>query len=181
MKIKTTIITLAALCLLLLDAGAASAQSGADDYRNDFLGQFTYSTDRIYALAEAMPEENYSWSPDGVAMHVSKVYLHIARYNFLLPQMVLGVEIPDDIDTGDSMEEITDKEEVLRLLERSIDHVKETIPTVSTEKLEGTVTIYGQTVTGVGGLFQLETHMSEHIGQSIAYARMLGITPPWSQ
>jgi uncharacterized damage-inducible protein DinB len=26
----------------------------------------------------------------------------------------------------------------------------------------------------------LVTHMHEHLGQSIAYARSIGVTPPWS-
>jgi hypothetical protein len=30
-------------------------------------------------------------------------------------------------------------------------------------------------------LVQLETHLSEHLGQSIAYARMNGVVPPWSR
>ena len=30
-------------------------------------------------------------------------------------------------------------------------------------------------------LIDLETHMAEHLGQAIAYARMNGIVPPWSK
>jgi len=30
-------------------------------------------------------------------------------------------------------------------------------------------------------LFQLIAHMNEHLGQSIAYARMNGVVPPWSR
>jgi hypothetical protein len=30
-------------------------------------------------------------------------------------------------------------------------------------------------------LLQLLAHMNEHLGQSTAYARMNGVTPPWSQ
>ena len=29
-------------------------------------------------------------------------------------------------------------------------------------------------------LLQLLAHMNEHLGQSIAYARMNGVVPPWS-
>ena len=37
------------------------------------------------------------------------------------------------------------------------------------------------TDTTVRGIFVIiATHLSEHLGQSIAYARMNGITPPWS-
>jgi uncharacterized damage-inducible protein DinB len=30
-------------------------------------------------------------------------------------------------------------------------------------------------------LLQLVAHMNVHLGQSIAYARMNGVVPPWSQ
>ncbi len=41
--------------------------------------------------------------------------------------------------------------------------------------------LYGRTVGEWAVLLQLVTHMNEHLGQSIAYARMNGIVPPWSR
>jgi len=41
--------------------------------------------------------------------------------------------------------------------------------------------LYGRTVGEWAVLFQLVTHMNEHLGQSIAYARMNGVVPPWSR
>jgi hypothetical protein len=32
-----------------------------------------------------------------------------------------------------------------------------------------------------GVLTQIDTHIGEHLGQAIAYARVNGIVPPWSQ
>lgn len=164
----------------VLDANIASAQNSAEDYRDEFLGQFEYSSGRLVALAEAMPEDTYTWSPDGEAMPVAQVYMHIARYNFLYPEWALGIASPDDIDL-DTMEEITDKEEVLDLLQRSVNHVRESISGLSKEKLEASTELYGRTVSGWAVLYQLQTHMSEHVGQSIAYARMNKVTPPWSE
>jgi uncharacterized damage-inducible protein DinB len=40
--------------------------------------------------------------------------------------------------------------------------------------------LYGRDVGEWAVLLQLVTHMNEHLGQSIAYARMNGVTPPWS-
>ncbi len=40
--------------------------------------------------------------------------------------------------------------------------------------------LYGRDVAGWAVLFQLLAHMNEHVGQSVAYARMNGIVPPWS-
>ena len=41
-------------------------------------------------------------------------------------------------------------------------------------------TLYGRRVAGWAVLFQLIAHMNEHVGQSVSYARMNGIVPPWS-
>ena len=40
---------------------------------------------------------------------------------------------------------------------------------------------YGRDVPQWSVLLQLVAHMNEHLGQSIAYARMNGVVPPWSR
>jgi uncharacterized damage-inducible protein DinB len=40
---------------------------------------------------------------------------------------------------------------------------------------------YGRAVPEWSVLLQLVAHMNEHLGQSIAYARMNGVVPPWSR
>jgi len=40
--------------------------------------------------------------------------------------------------------------------------------------------LYGRNVQQWAVLLQLLAHMNEHLGQSIAYARMNGVVPPWS-
>ena len=52
---------------------------------------------------------------------------------------------------------------------------------MSDEELQGQTRLYGRDVANWAVLFQLVTHMNEHLGQSIAYARSIGVVPPWSQ
>ena len=49
------------------------------------------------------------------------------------------------------------------------------------EALTAETRLYGRRVAGWAVLFQLLSHMNEHVGQSVAYARMNGIAPPWSR
>jgi uncharacterized damage-inducible protein DinB len=42
------------------------------------------------------------------------------------------------------------------------------------------VKIFGQEATVRAVYMQLLTHINEHTGQSIAYARENGVVPPWS-
>ncbi len=168
------------LCSMVVNSPLAYAQSDAGDFKEAFLGQFEYATSRLISLAEVMPEDAYSWSPDGEAMPVAQVYMHIARYNFLYPQTALGIESPADINL-DTMEDIRDKSKVLELLQLSVDHIKQNVGALTESDLEASTKLYGRSVKGWTVLFQLQTHMSEHVGQSIAYARMNEVTPPWSQ
>ncbi len=41
--------------------------------------------------------------------------------------------------------------------------------------------LFGGETTKRGGLWRAVSHLSEHLGQSIAYARASGVTPPWSE
>jgi uncharacterized damage-inducible protein DinB len=43
------------------------------------------------------------------------------------------------------------------------------------------VKFFGTDTTADGILMRILVHNHEHMGQSIAYARMIGVTPPWSQ
>jgi uncharacterized damage-inducible protein DinB len=75
---------------------------------------------------------------------------------------------------------VTEKAETVRLLSESMDWVRKVIGDMSDADLESSTVLYGRDVAKASVLLQLVTHMNEHLGQSIAYARMNGIVPPWS-
>lgn len=151
----------------------------SNNFKDQFLQHFD-RVSRVLQLAEAMPADLYSWRPEEGVFSVEEVYSHIARYNFYYLEESLGIAAPDDVDL-DNVESITGKEEVLEILERSIDHVKTHIGEMPDSKVAAETEMYGNTVNGQAVLMQLVTHKSEHVGQSIAYARVNGIVPPWSE
>lgn len=168
-----------AIGLLLLGAAGASGQSGPAGFGGEFLGQFNMSMQKFVALAEAMPAEKFTWSPGEGVMSVAKVYAHVARYNYMYPATSLGVPAPDGRD-GDAIEDLTDKARIVALLRESTAHVRNVVKGLPTD-LEGQTMLYGGQVTQRAVLLQLLAHMNEHLGQSVAYARMNGIVPPWSR
>ncbi len=163
----------------VLGADPAAAQSAATDYRDEFMHHFLQSTRKILALAEAMPEELYTWSPGPGVLPVGQVYMHIARYNYMYPETALGIPAPPDIDVP-NLESITDKAQVTKLLRQSVEHVQQHVSRMTTEDLTRTTTLYRRQIAGWAVLFQLLAHMNEHVGQSVSYARMNGVVPPWS-
>lgn len=169
---------------LILLLGATLVQSvnaqAPLNFRGEFMGQFNYSANRILALAEAMPADKYSWSPGEGVMSVERVYMHIARYNYYYPESSLGIAAPEGLEVA-TMEEITGKEAVVEHLRNSLAHVKELAKGMSEEDLSKEAELYGRNVQAWSVLLQLVAHMNEHVGQSIAYARMNGVVPPWSK
>jgi uncharacterized damage-inducible protein DinB len=151
----------------------------SNNFKSQFNQHFNYAS-RVLSLAEVMPADLYSWRPEESVFSVEEVYTHIARYNFYYLEESLGIPAPDDVDV-DNIESITGKEEVLEILERSIEHVSEHIGAMPDSKLQEETEMYGRTVNGQAVLMQLITHKSEHVGQAISYARMNGIVPPWSE
>ena len=150
------------------------------EVRDEMMRQFRASMRKVVALADAMPPETYTWSPGEGVMEVGHVYMHVAHYNYLYPTQNLHLPLPEGIEM-DQMESIRDKEEVVAALERSRDWVLEVIGAMDAQDLQAETELYGRTVAGWAVLVQLVAHMNEHVGQSIAYARMNGVVPPWSR
>lgn len=178
MKTFSSII-LFALLLTTFGALPSYAQESGDNFRSQFNRHFRNAS-RVLQLAKAMPAEKYSWRPGEGVSSVEEVYTHIAAYNFQYPRNSLGIPAPDDVEV-DKIESITGKKEVVAILERSIDHVTAAIEQMPDSKFSEPAELYGRTVTGQAVLMQLITHMSEHVGQSIAYARVNGVVPPWNR
>ena len=157
------------------------AQSTPPNFLVEFERQFEASADKFVALAKAMPAESYDWRPmDGVASVVS-VYMHVARYNYFYPEIALGVHSPMGAAEYDSWEAgVTDKEKAVAILAESMEHVRRVVAAMSSKDLEEQTRLYGRDVGQWAVLLQLVAHMNQHLGQSIAYARMNRVVPPWS-
>lgn len=113
-------------------------------------------------------------------MEVGHVFMHVAHYNYLYPSGNMGVSAPAGVDM-DAMESVRDKAQVVAALEQSHAYVKDAITAMSTDDLVRQTRLYGRDIRNWAVLVQLVAHMNEHLGQSIAYARMNGIVPPWSR
>ena len=170
------------LPLLFLAAAAAPAraQSAPPGFRDEFLRQFNNSMYKFIELAEAMPEDRYGWSPGEGVMPVARVYAHVARYNYYYPATAMNVAAPGGED-AESTEQTAAKAGVVALLRRSQAHVQQAVRGMTDEQLAAPTRLYGRDVPQWSVLLQLLAHMNEHLGQSIAYARMNGVVPPWSQ
>jgi uncharacterized damage-inducible protein DinB len=177
---RTASAVLAALSALSLAAAGIRAQDVPPELRDEFLHQFDNSMARVIALAEALPAEKYAWSPSAGVMPLAEVYAHIARFNYHYPATAMGIAAPAGIDP-DTLERISEKAQVLAILRRSAEHVRHIVREMPDAQLGRPTTLYGREVPQWAVLLQLLAHMNDHLGQSIAYARVNGVVPPWSQ
>jgi len=169
----------AALFIHLPAAGQETA--GMTGFRAEFTGMFQQEADKVLQLAGAIPEDKYSWRPQEGVRSIREVYLHIAGANVMFPAMISGEKIDFDAIMAQEKKEV-DKNEVKMQLTSSIENIKKMVMNMTDADLEKPVTIpfIPLTTTTRGVLMIIMSHMSEHLGQSIAYARMVNVTPPWT-
>lgn len=157
-------------------APAAAAISASPDFRNDFFWQFNMVEKNTTALGEAIPANQYTWRPSAGVRSVSEVFLHIAAGNHTALQ-AFGVEPPPGFELHAFETATTDKTKVLEALRRSFVLVRRVASEVELDKK---LVFSGQPTNAQRVLMALTIHLHEHLGQSIAYARSIGVVPPWS-
>ena len=146
-------------------------------------GEWGRVSRQLTALAEVMPQDTYLWRPASGLRSISEVFMHNALANFYLLSFT-GPQMPQDLmspESKDLEKTVTKKADVIRWLERSLDAVKAARANLKSGDLERKVKIGGKEVTVEGVYLRIIVHANEHMGQLVAYARMNGIAPSWSE
>ena len=168
------------------DEMAAEEESvaSASTLQSELVADLAQVRGKYLSLAEAVDESHYGWRPGEGVRSVSEVYMHVAMANFGIVMGVLQVPPPETADPAwydsQNAESITDKATILEALAASFDYVAEVVEGTSDARLAEAVNLFGGDSTVRGALMLVATHYHEHLGQSIAYARTNGVTPPWS-
>jgi uncharacterized damage-inducible protein DinB len=164
--------------LLLLSARPLLAQTAPEGIWQGYDGEWRHVSQQLIALAEATPEEKFAWRPAPGVRSTSEVYMHIVLANFYLLS-VTGPKMPPDLKR-EMEKSVTSKAEVMKWLKRSLDAVKEAHSAVTAKDLQSKVHIADRDATVDGMYLRIIVHANEHMGQLVAYARMTGVAPPWS-
>lgn len=157
----------------------------ASTVASDLLQDLGTVEKKIIDLAAAMPADRYGWRPDS-ARSVRQVLLHVAADNYLLPAMLgfapdPATGITTDYATSLAFEQRNlAKDSVIAELQKSFAFVKQSLQGTNGSMWAGPVTMFGRPFTGQSAWILTVTHLHEHLGQLIAYARTNGVKPPWS-
>lgn len=167
--------------ILVISQSVFSQDTEITGYRAEVLAVIDGAADRIVQLAEAVPEELYEWRPAEGIRSFREVFLHLAGGNYSYPGFI-GYDPPEWFERGKFERTVTNKEEVIEVLQKSFEHQRDMLRSISDDDLENMVRWFGGRETTVRGVFLFITrHTGEHLGQLIAYARMNNIVPPWSR
>lgn len=173
--------------VLLFCAASALAQvnpytdptPGVSGYRSEVLAEVRIQEMKFVRLAEAIPAEKYTWRPNKDVRSIAEVFLHVAGASYNLPKLI-GTPPPAGFQPKDYDKSTTDKAKIVAALKDAFAHEKKAIVAMSDADLEKQLDWFGGKNTQRGILLFITRHTAEHLGQSIAYAREVGVVPPWT-
>ena len=185
--------------LFLVPSLSAWQRQKASGLKTEYLDDFAVTCKHLDQLSQATPADKYSWRPAPGVRSVSEVYVHIASGNFLLLSLT-GVKLPAEYfpnvatdgrgkpDThavfkrmSELEKTVAEKGAVTRMLNSSLDEVRDRFSQSTPAELDRPADFFGEQTTVRRIYLRIFAHVNEHYGQSVAYARVNGILPPWSQ
>lgn len=178
------------LCLLALVRSASNLAAqvnpykegtpGVSGYRSEVLAEVMIQEDKFARLAEAIPADKYTWRPAPDVRSFAEVFLHVSAANYNIYKLV-GTPPPAGIDLKTLEKSTTDKAKVIATLRDSFAHARKAIAAMPDSDLDKSLDWFGGKNTQRGILLFIVRHAAEHLGQSIAYARFIGVVPPWTE
>ena len=175
------------VALMCVVAVPAKAQT-REGLMGDLLKDIDEVESKVVSLAKAMPEATYSWRPSAGVRSTAEVLAHVASDNYFLPA-AMGVAPPTetgingkDFKTAAAFEKrAMTREQVIAELSKSFAFLKTSMSAVTDAQLIAPIELFGQKTTSRSMWITTATHLHEHLGQLIAYARSNKVTPPWSK
>ena len=163
------------ICAVLL-----SSTLYAQQVQKETSGIISYASDHLSQLAEAIPEDQYSWAPEEGVRTVQQVIAHVISANYFFGSK-MGAMVPEGVNPMTIEKDLTTKAELTAALKESTDFIVAAINGVDDAALAEAVEFpFPGEYTTMTAILIAQGHVQEHLGQLIAYARSNGITPPWS-
>jgi uncharacterized damage-inducible protein DinB len=161
---------LAGLAVFALFAGLASAQSG-DSLVDILVKHWQTSKNFTLAVADKMPENEYSYKATPIEMSFGQMVNHIGDANMHYCSLAFGEKSPargTDFSKAGAEKHLTD----------SFDFCIAGLKKMSNEDLKKTMGKAPRQMTAFEALWGGFTHTAHHRAQLEVYLRLKGIAPP---
>lgn len=164
--------------VMLFVAAAAFCQN---QLQKESSGNIAYAGSQVMQLAQAIPADKYSWTPQPGVRTVAEVCAHLISANYFFASK-LGATIPADVKIETLEKDLKTKDAIAVELKRSFELLTATVLNTKNDMLAKKLEFpFPGEYTGMSAILISVGHSNEHLGQLIAYARMNGITPPWNE
>jgi hypothetical protein len=138
---------------------------------------------KFVGLAQAFPQDKYTWRPMEGVRSVSEVLMLAAMEGYAFIPNSFGGK-PADLGGQEAMatlRTLTDKTQIIDHLNKAFAHAKQQLDAVDPATLMAKRRVMGQEMGVSSIVLAIGGDLHEHLGQMIAYARMNHIVPPWSK
>jgi uncharacterized damage-inducible protein DinB len=134
---------------------------------------------KFVSLAEAIPADKFTWRPGDGVRSVGEAFLHVAQMNFQMPTEIGATPAPGYKKEGYE-KSTSDKARVIEQLNESFDYVHAYVSGMTNADFAKPETKFGPQANAGDIIYIIVADDHEHLGQSVAYARVNGIVPPWT-
>jgi uncharacterized damage-inducible protein DinB len=187
-KLSLAILTLTLAFIAALSPAPAFAQAPAAstdktapsyDMKAQALLDLDTQNKKFISLAEALPQEKFTWRPSPDARSFAEVFLHVAgeRYQILA---LGGATIPEGFNPEAYEKSTTDKTKIVAELKKTGEFMQATIGSMSNADFAKLLPKLGPEANAGDVVYILVADAHEHMGQLVAYARENNIVPPWT-
>ena len=183
---RRVIVTLAAVLATAALSSPARAQDvitkdAAAVLKASFIADLDVMKGKFVGLAEAFPQDKYSWRPMEGVRSVSEVLLLAASEGYAFVPTSFGGKAGATREEMTAMRTLTDKAKIVEHLNKAFAHAKSELEALDPAQMTGRRQVMGKNASSVDAAFAIGGDLHEHLGQLIAYARMNKIVPPWSK
>jgi uncharacterized damage-inducible protein DinB len=134
---------------------------------------------KFTSLAGAVPQDKYGWRPAEGVRSIGEVYLHVTQANYGFIKLLGGTPAVD-FTTKDFEKSTTEKAKIVEQMNTSFEYARTFIDKMTNADIQAAMKQFGPDANKGDVIYLLADHAHEHLGQSIAYARVAGIIPPWT-
>ena len=135
---------------------------------------------KFTSLCEAFPAAKMTWRPGDGVRSVAETFLHTAGANYGIPGM-MGVKAPEGFNGKTFEKSTTDKAKVVEELNKSFETAIAAVQGMTNADFAKPDKKLGPDANDGDVVYILVVHGHEMLGQAIAYARVNGIVPPWTE
>jgi DinB family protein len=188
MVLRKIVATLSLASLVCLAAAPARAQDviskdGAAAVKASFINDLETLRGKFVGLAEAFPQDKYTWRPMDGVRSVSEVLMLAAMEGYTFIPSSFGAKNADlgSREEMGKLRTITDKAQIVEHINKGFAHAKKELEALDASTLTGKRKVMGRDLSVTDIALAIGGDLHEHLGQMIAYARMNHIVPPWSK